>query len=418
MTDSLIEPTLDIRSFTTKDKECLNGALSFNNPIRPGGEIVPTWSTPTALSMPDILHGEPKVYSTSLVRNALDPDSVVFKHFHAPNLLVGHNTLHGTSVYAACQAFLWVCKIWLAQAGVSRTTLDALDLEHVSINGVDITYLQEYPSFKEADAQVRLLSLAARVSGRSEILTDKYKGNATSDFPFKEATITAYNKTDLSHCVFSSPDLKEQLTAIARRTLRIEIKLRQQELGVKYRQATAWKSAYADGHYEKLFKSYVLKSIAEARLAQRVQRPMKKAIDKALSSLKGDNRVWAQTVLNAYFAGDDLDELYVAGKGKAKPNNRYELREHFKETLKIDIEIAWQDYLTLAKSKVTDAFKYTGDYHPPKELMKECFCAENWGAIQARLRVAYEKSSSYDAGVPAKKPHKGIMSLPIIEDED
>jgi hypothetical protein len=145
---------------------------------------------------------------------------------------------------------------------------------------------------------------------------------------------------------------------------------------------------------------------------------MKKAIDKALSSLKGDNRVWAQTVLNAYFAGDDLDELYVAGKGKAKPNNRYELREHFKETLKIDIEIAWQDYLTLAKSKVTDAFKYTGDYHPPKELMKECFCAENWGAIQARLRVAYEKSSSYDAGVPAKKPHKGIMSLPIIEDED
>jgi hypothetical protein len=418
MTDSLIEPTLDIRSLTAEDKACLNSYLGFNNPIRPGGEIATTWSTPTDLSMPDILHGKPMVYSTSLVKNALDPDSLVFKHFHAPNVLVGHNTLHGTSVYAACQAFLWVCKIWLARAGVAKTSLDALGIEHVSMNGVDITYLQECASFKEADAQVRLLSLAARVSGRSEILTDEFKGNSTSDFSFKEATITAYNKTELRHCTFSSPELKEQLTAIARRTLRIEVKLRQQELGKKLMKATAWESAYADNRYKAIFNDYVLKSIKEAIAAKRLQRPMKRAIENSLKKLNGGNRAWAQTVLDAYFAGDDLDKLYAENKGESKPDNRYRLREHFKKTLDIDIRIAWQKYLELGKSKVSTAFKYTGDYHPAKELMRECFCAQSWGAIQRKLRAAYEASFEQGAGLAAKKPHKGIMSLQIIEDED
>jgi hypothetical protein len=251
-------------------------------------------------------------------------------------------------------------------------------------------------------------------------LIDQYKGNATSDFPFKEATVTAYNKTDLSHCKFSTPELKEQLTAIARRTLRIEVKLRRQELGAKYMKATAWQSAYADNHYKTIFNDYVLKSIEEALIARRVQLPMPKAIESSLKKLNGDNRVWAKTVLDAYFAGGDLDELYFAAKGQAKPNNRYELQKHFKKTLKIDFEIAWQDNLMLAKSKVATTFKYTGDYHPPKHLMRECFCAENWGEIQKKLRAAYAKSFEESAGQVemTAQPLYGIMATKILRDED
>ncbi|WP_374352175.1 hypothetical protein [Limnohabitans sp.] len=390
MTDTLIKPTLDIRSFSAEDKANLNYALGFNNRTIPGGVLLAPCSTPTWVSNVGSLKGKLSVYTTSATGQAFNPDSLVFKHFHAPNILVGHNTLHGTSVYATCQAFLLVCKVWLAKSGVAKATLDALSLKDVRIHGVDITFLQACSTAKEADGLVRLLSLAAQATDRDEEFHAKHKSNPTTDIRFKATKVEAYIKMELKHCKFSSKEIKVMLTDLAKTMLRIEVKLREQQLGRELMQATAWETAYAENRYEAIFNDYVLKSIEQALAITRVRKPNWQAIDSALAKLNGDNRVWASTVLNAYFAGEDLDELYAAHKGTTRPENRRRLRKHFKAELGVDIDIPWATHLKLGKQKVSSAFKYPGDYHPPESLEGECFCKANWTQIRQKLEAEYE----------------------------
>ena len=89
MTDTLIEPTLDIRSFSAEDKACLNYALSFNNRTIPGGVLLAPCSTPTWVSNVGTLKGKFQVYTTSVTGQAFNPDSLVFDRFHVPNILQG-----------------------------------------------------------------------------------------------------------------------------------------------------------------------------------------------------------------------------------------------------------------------------------------------------------------------------------------
>lgn len=412
MTDTLIEPTLDIRSFSAEDKACLNHALSFNNRTIPGGVLLAPCSTPTWVSNVGTLKGKFQVYTTSVTGQAFNPDSLVFDRFHVPNILVGHNTLHGTSVYASCLAFLLVCKVWLAKSGVAKATLDALSLKDVCIHGVDITFLQACDTAKEADELVRLLSLAAQATDRDEEFHAKHRSNATTDIRFKGTKISGYQKMKLTHCRFSSKEVKAMLTDLAKMLLRIEVKLREQQLGQKWMQATAWESAYAQGKYEAIFNDYVLKGIEQARALNRVRKPNWQAIDKALAKLNGDNRVWAGTVLDAYFAGDDLDELFTANKGSARTDNRYRLRHHFKDELGVDIAIRWATHLKLSKQKVSTAFKYPGDYHPPQTLEGECFCRANWGQIRQKLEAEYEACFT-KVPITSETHQDGIMAMKV-----
>ena len=46
--------------------------------------------------------------------------------------------------------------------------------------------------------------------------------------------------------------------------------------------------------------------------------------------------------------------------------------------------------MELSKQKVSTAFKYPGDYHPPESLEGECFCRANWAQIRQKLEAEYE----------------------------
>lgn len=417
MTDTLFKPSLDITSFTADDVAYLRSACRYQQPIEVGGEILPLRSTPARMDLPDVLKGKVQYYTISKVGKADMPTHLVFKNFHAPNALLGHNALHGTSVYAACHAFFWVCKIWLASVGVSKDTLNQLGLSQVRLEGVDLTYLNVLNSVDDAHQQVKLFSEAAKAAGRSEVYFSAHKLNASSTYPFREAKITSYNKMEFSHCIFKDEEVKQQLQNVAVRTVRTEIKLRLQELtksGRVLNHATAWQEAYSTGLYETLFEEYVINSMKLGVSAQRKKKPYHQAIEKSLLRLKGDNRMWAEQLLEAYFDGGDLRRLYSDKFDKRRPDNFADLKAHFAKTLNIDISVPWKQFESLGKSNVPYQIKYTQDYYPPSDLVRHCFCKDNWASIHSQLQKAYEETAKLEQ--PTKRT--GIMATVIYSDDE
>ena len=413
MTDSLYQPTLELQTLPDFERTKIFNALSYGGDLK-GKTLLGVHSKDKKIFLP--LGGSGIVFVKALnIDSPMElPTHVEFKNFHAPNLLYGHNLLHGTSVYASCMAFFIACKIWLATLGIQRRHIDALTLELVFFRGVDLTALRDFLSAKEAEADVRTLGKVAKAAGRT--VESRDSTNTTQYIRFAGTQNVNYAKTDLKHCKLTKDEAGRSIKTVGQRKVRNEIKIRETELiKLGLNRANAWKDAHESGLYQKIYAEWIQKALS-AGMSSRTKKPYPQAIEGALAAMPKRSAT-GKAILDFYFEGNDPRDFVDPDGCPLKIHSYYRFRKDFKKSLSIDLDVPWVTAVEIARSGIADRLTHPGDYHPPKELADYCFCKASWPAKLDELNAEYEKALEQAAKQPLKTIEDTSVPVEITDPE-
>ena len=218
MTDSVI-PCLDLRSMPEEARREVE--VYHNRTQNKRWEYV-CERYPKSITITSPMSGtgmELKTYWDGSGEQFLQSHSVV--HLNFPNAVAAQNCEHGTSVFAAGVAGMYLLKYQMACDGVPGHALDMLSTHHVSLHGATVTYLITCKTEEETRANVLQMKAALRILGH------KPTGNDSTNETFyvhrNGYVVAVYHKTDFSHCIFASEEVAEMLKARARCIIRIEV---------------------------------------------------------------------------------------------------------------------------------------------------------------------------------------------------
>lgn len=413
MTDTLIQPTLELHTLPDFERTKIFNSLKYVGDLD-GKTLV------------GLRHKDKKIFlplggSGMVIAKALNIDSPIelpthleFEQFHAPNLLYGHNLLHGTSVYASCMAFFIACKIWLATLGIERRYIDALTLELVFFRGVDLTFLRDFLSAKEAEADVSMLGITAKAAGRT--VDTRETTNKTQSIRYAASHFVAYKKTNLKHCRLTEDEAGSSIKELGQRKIRNEIKIRETKLiKLGLNRAAAWKDAHKNGLYQKIYEEWVHKALS-AGMFTRTKKPYPQAIENALAGMT-TRSARGNALLDCYFEGNNPRDFVNLDGSPLKLHSYYRFRKDFKKSLGIDLDVPWATAVEIAKSGISDRLGYPGDYHPPEELVDYCFCEASWSAKLADLLAECEKALEQAAKQPIKTIENTSVPVEITDPE-
>lgn len=300
-----------------------------------------------------------------------------------PNALVGHNFVHGTSVYAAGMATLALLKLCLKGHGVPTADLDRLTPDQVSLQGVTVTYLLEFGTEGELAKFVSAAEFTAKTFRIATKTVDS--SNLTITVPLRGASTTMYGKTDFSHCAVEDPAVVRSLKAVAARTARIEVYLQGHLLRDRnWDTIASWKEAYSQGRYEAIFNEFVRGPFRCADLLR-----TKKPRAEALVPLTPGQA----SALAAYFNGDALDAIPQIADGEtamARSKRKSKLKRALLKKTRIDIGIPWREHQKLDSVYLARTLTYPGDYHPAEDLASHCFCRASWPEWRRKLEAALQ----------------------------
>lgn len=318
-------------------------------------------------------------------------------NLNIPNAVTGQNVVHGTSVFAAGVAALYLQKIWLAEADIPREWLDLLGTTDVTLNGTTITYTFSFTDRAFAENMVDAIMATGKVLYGKNCLS-WHSGNDTVIIPGRNFTIVVYIKSDLSHCQWVDGAPVASITAEAEHIVRIEVKLGLPFL--KKRGLTSlesWRDAYARGIYEQVFNDTVRKSMRLTGERLRHKAP-REEVFALLTPTEAE-------VLRGYLTEPPIDpRVSKTVLESASPTKRYyELRKPILKHARIDIGIPWSEHIKLRCFELEDTLVYPGDFHPTDEHAAWSFCESNWTTLLERLNGAYEDASM------AAEAHKGTM---------
>jgi hypothetical protein len=413
MTDTLIQPTLELHTLPDFERTKIFNALDYLRQYK-GHTPVGLRNNYKKIFLP--LGGSGMVMAKALnIDSPIElPTHLEFKQFHAPNLLYGHNLLHGTSVYASGMAFFIACKIWLATLGIQRRHIDALTLELVFLRGVDLTALRDFLSAMEAEADVRMLGVIAKAAGRTVESHDST--NKTQYICFGGTQNVNYAKTDLKHCKLTKDETGRSIKALGQRKGRNENKMREKELLQRgLTRVTAWKDAHQNGLYRDLYEEWVQKALSAGMLT-RTKKPYPQAIESALAGMTTRSTT-GTAILDFYFEGNNPRDFVDADGSPLKTHSYYRFRRDFKKSLGVDLDVPWATAVEIARSGISDRLGYPGDYHPPEELADHCFCEASWPAKLADLLAECEKAFEQAAKQPIKAIENTSVPVEAIDPE-
>lgn len=300
-----------------------------------------------------------------------------------PNAVVGHNVQHGTSVYAAGLAALWLLKILLAEHGVPRYELDLLGVEDVTLRGVTLTFLMICADHFEAEKLIDMICITGRtLNRRCEI---RASSNITVTLPEREYTVQAYIKTVLEHCKWSDDTPVEELLATMPRIVRIESRLGERFLKTRKLTSLAdWKHAHAAGVYESLFNETVRGCLrVDEGLRNRAPR---EEVFRRLTPIEAG-------MLDRYLDGFSVHDFPSVSESKAPAKRLSAIARAILKKAKIDITIPWAKHSQLRCRELAGVLRYPGDYRPSATSAEWCFCEENWRAIKEAMRCKYDESA-------------------------
>lgn len=154
MTDS-IRTILDLTKLSAQARMDVDAVICSE--VHPSGELKRQYSKPSTQQSPMA-----DTKTTWLVRSEKGFDGYfvptsIEANLNIPNAVVGHNVVHGTSVFAAAVSAFHLQRIWMATSGVARTELDKLTLSDVSLQGVTVSYPQHWLDEEAARDQVRAI---------------------------------------------------------------------------------------------------------------------------------------------------------------------------------------------------------------------------------------------------------------------
>lgn len=324
--------------------------------------------------------------------------SQIVSDMNFPNSVAGYNGEHGTSVFAAGVAGLYLFKYQMACDGVPGSALDMLTTHHVSLHGATVTYLLTCKTEEEARAYVLQMKAALRILGCKPTGNDST--NETFYVKRNGYVIAVYHKTDFSHCVFADEEVAETLKARARCIIRIEVYMQGNFLRNRGWDALeSWRHAYAEGRYEAIFREFVRslfhletvrKGVIRPGVILRHKAPRKEAIERLTDT--------EHAIVLDYLAGTPVDELPTIRCAKAPGNAKNKWKTSILKKLRIDITISWADHQALRHAELDRLVRYPGDYHPDAATVDHCVCKENWlewlEQLKALCRQAIVRQSS------------------------
>ena len=324
--------------------------------------------------------------------------SQIVSALNLPNALTGQNGEHGTSIFAAGVAGLYLLKYWMACDGVPGFALDMLTTHHVSLHGATVTYLITCETEEQARTNVLQMKAALRILGHK--LTGTDSTNETFCLKRNGYTLNVYHKTDFSHCVFSDEEVAEIIKARARCIIRIEVEMQGHYLRHRGWDALeSWRHAYAEDRYELIFRELVRslfhletvrKGVIRPGVILRHRAPRKKAMEGLTNT--------ERTIVVDYLAGTPVDELPAIRTAKAPDTAKNKWKTSILKKLRIDISIPWADHQVLKHAELNRLVSYPGDYHPDALTVEYCFCKENWPklleCLKALCRNAVARQSS------------------------
>lgn len=386
MSDALTKPSLGIskmsRKSISKVFENLNGIIDTK-----GG--VPTSQRANYKTIQLPLGGKGKLFIKGLYKDGYGelPTHIEFKSFHAPNILFGHNLVHGTSVNASVIACWWAFKIWLASIGVDSEDIEKLTKGDIDLDGVDVTYLKQHDSQAEAARYVSLFAKVAEASGRT--VTSHHSTNVTCDLTFSEVDVSSYNKTNLSHCRLPKNMIGEQIKELGNTLSRIEVKLRRKKLlKLNLAKGSSWESAYADDLYRTLYEDHVSAAIPAAKIT-RQKKPYPEAFQAAVASMKPERQKDALQLLDRYFNGQELHEFANSEGLRLSDSQIRNFRTEFLKHLGIDIGLNWATSVYIGLSDASGLLAYPGDFEVVGAPTRASFCKESWPTVLEKLKNAY-----------------------------
>lgn len=333
---------------------------------------------------------ELKTYWDGSGEQFLQSQSVV--HLNFPNAVAAQNCEHGTSVFAAGVAGMYLLKYQMACDGVPGHALDMLSTHHVSLHGATVTYLITCKTEEETRANVLQMKAALRILGY------KPTGNDSTNETFyvhrNGYVIAVYHKTDFSHCIFASEEVAEMLKARARCIIRIEVYMQGHYLRERGWDALeSWRNAYAEGRYETIFRELVRglfhleivrKGVIRPGVILRHKAPRKEAL-KYLTDTE-------RAIVFDYLAGTSVDELPAIRDATTPSKAKSDWKKSIRKKLRIDITIPWAEHQALKHAELNRLVRYPGDYHPDAATVDHSVCQENWSVWLGRLKALCRKA--------------------------
>jgi II/X family phage/plasmid replication protein len=331
----------------------------------------------------------------------LTPKALV-ADFNIPNATVGQNAELGHSCYAANTIALDILKIFLAQYRVPRDSLDLLSVEDMQIGRVTITYLIPVPEGRHAQAIINAIghrfqqffpTAKAKTGTRARAKDTRYGGSIVGS----KDSLTAYlHQRGWEIRTYSSPpntiegDLNDSVhqerVAFARNMVRIELTLTAEELR-KYglQPAAAWRTAHAEGVYQRLFDDYVRNRALRLHERLRTDRPKHTDIMKLSENIRH--------IVQGYLGGKALAECKLLKRPSKLASQKAKsaaIRAVLK-FLRIDMNIPWVEHAKLGNTWMENVIVYAGDHHPPVERVPTSFCQANLPSIQEQLKIALDR---------------------------
>jgi hypothetical protein len=304
------------------------------------------------------------------------------------NGTVGHNFLHGTSVFAGSIAAMNLLKLSLADAGVPVSALRQIGTHDCELKGVAITYLIECESESAADKLSKWLDRNAEIL-HSKRREQRASSNVTTYVHHRDYYVASYNKTDFSHGYVPDAAYTEHIKARSRCYVRIEVYLKPALLRDRgWHLIESWRHAYQKGRYEAIFNEFVRGTY---RLDEnlRHKRPRREVVESLPPT--------ARRLLEGYLSGKNarLFKSIARGTDKTAQNKlRSKWRLLILRTAKVDIDIPWCQHQELRNYELSRVLSYPGDHHPPAEYCGQCFCKASWPTW---LSAMLKKLDEYEA---------------------
>ncbi len=324
--------------------------------------------------------------------------SQIVADMNIPNALTAQNCEHGTSVFAAGVAGLYLLKYQMARDGVPVDALDLLNIEHVRLHGATVAYLIPCDTEEQANAAVLQLKSALLILGYAPMGSDST--NVTFYVHRNGYVVRVYQKTDFSHCVFGNQELAETFQSRARRIIRIEVYMQGSFLRDRtWDTLESWRHAYQEDRYELIFRELVrslfgLDNVRSGKTFPGVILRHKAPRQEAMQRLTDTER----EIVVDYLAGTPVDELPTI-RDAPTPSARSKAKSKWKKQIlhkvRIDITIPWKQHQELRHADLDAILRYPGDYHPDAVTVEHSFCEETWPALLKKLRPLYREAAQH-----------------------
>jgi hypothetical protein len=290
----------------------------------------------------------------------------------------------GTSVFAAGRVGLEIVRIALACAGLPKSALDEISIDHVTITGATVTYMLPCAGRNSPARLKKLIHQHALLIGlRVNSWIGQFQYRIT-----QEAEASAANTREICELVGTEVSADPRLLDDY---VLLDVVLDEhyvKRLG--WESLASWRNAYEEKRYKRIFDRVVRGMFQLDGPKREHPEPSQHIIDQL--GLRN------QQIFREYLQGKDSAtfDSFSFVRSDMDSSRTKSWRDAQKTILAqtgINIKKMWKEYRWYYPDALAAQLVYPGDHSPDTEDILTRFCSENWSALLANLRLEYAAAS-------------------------